>query len=441
MTTFASPSPSVWKVFTPTMPARLAFVERESVNEKLVNALRTPGKQLVVYGHTGSGKTTLVVNKLQQLYEDHITSRCVRDLTFEAVILDAFDQLNAFYEAESKESSKTQISGSLSALYSGIRVELGRSRSRENTATTQRFLPPQLTVQNLARLLGAARRCWVLEDFHKLLDSEKLKMAQALKVFMDMADEYPELKIITLGAVNTAREVISWEPEMNTRVAEVYVPLMEDRELCDIIRKGETLLNVRFPTALISGIVRYSSGLAAVCHQLCLNICVATEVESRLPASQQLSLEHLNEALQRYVDDSSDTLKAAFDRAFREKRHGKYSNGRLIVRALTRCEQEGAPFGKILAVIRDDIPEYPKSNLTRHLRDLQTEQRGALLSYDSTSGTYRFADPIYRVFAMTHAQKIEHQMVDAEILFDLGLLDTREVAEEVKRLVRFDLGK
>jgi len=42
-------------VFTPTKPARIAFVERDSVNDKLVNSLTTPGKQIVVYGHSGTG--------------------------------------------------------------------------------------------------------------------------------------------------------------------------------------------------------------------------------------------------------------------------------------------------------------------------------------------------------------------------------------------------
>lgn len=44
----------VHKVFTPTTTTRLAFVEREQLNTKLINALRTPGKQVVVYGHSGS---------------------------------------------------------------------------------------------------------------------------------------------------------------------------------------------------------------------------------------------------------------------------------------------------------------------------------------------------------------------------------------------------
>ena len=94
-------------VFTPAKPARIAFVERDSVNDKLVNSLTTPGKQIVVYGHSGTGKTTLLANKLTQLYERHITTRCMKGLKFEQLLLDAFDQLSPFYTQERQSVVKT----------------------------------------------------------------------------------------------------------------------------------------------------------------------------------------------------------------------------------------------------------------------------------------------------------------------------------------------
>ena len=84
-------------VFTPSTPAKLTFVERDSVNIQIVNALSTPGKQLVIYGHSGCGKTTLIINKLNQIYEDHITVRCISSLTYGEIILQAFDELNPYY--------------------------------------------------------------------------------------------------------------------------------------------------------------------------------------------------------------------------------------------------------------------------------------------------------------------------------------------------------
>ena len=95
----------------------------------------------------------------------------------------------------------------------------------------KRVIAPQLTAQTLARFLGEAGCCWVLEDFHKIAARHKKRLAQMLKLFLDMSYDYPHLKIIALGAVDTAREVIEYDNEMRTRVAEIHVPLMTEEEL------------------------------------------------------------------------------------------------------------------------------------------------------------------------------------------------------------------
>src|SRR5215470_16211491 len=174
----------VQDVFTPTKPARATFVEREAVNDKLVGALRTPGKQSVVYGHSGSGKTTLLVNKLHQLYERHITTRCVEGLLFDQLVLDGFDQLGRFYESERSTTRKTW-SPSIHAEYLGLKAQIDLRPPAGQQFKESRLLPPQLTPQTLARFLGQANCCWVLEDFHKMEPAEKRKLSQVMKVFMD----------------------------------------------------------------------------------------------------------------------------------------------------------------------------------------------------------------------------------------------------------------
>lgn len=147
------------EVFTPTTPARLTFVEREGINNKLVNALKTPGKQIIVYGHSGSGKTTLLENKLYQTYERHITTRCIKGLTFEQLMLDAFDQLNVFYEVESTKTNRASISSNIASEYYGIKAQIGSQVNSEKSHRKQRVVPPQLTPQTLARFLGEANLC------------------------------------------------------------------------------------------------------------------------------------------------------------------------------------------------------------------------------------------------------------------------------------------
>ena len=135
------------KVFTPTTPARLTFVERGTINNKVVDAIQTPGKQIVVYGHSGSGKSTLLVNKLHQLYEKHITARCMSAVTFEQICLDAFDQLQPFYSSEIAETDTRKISADIRADYVGIKSQIGAQSSSTSQRKKIRIAPPQLTPQ------------------------------------------------------------------------------------------------------------------------------------------------------------------------------------------------------------------------------------------------------------------------------------------------------
>ena len=90
------------EVFTPNVPATLSFVERSALNDRLIDALRTPRKQILVFGHSGSGKTTLLSNKVQQIYGDRkIVSRCTVTTSFEDLLLGAFAKENHDYQGNS----------------------------------------------------------------------------------------------------------------------------------------------------------------------------------------------------------------------------------------------------------------------------------------------------------------------------------------------------
>jgi excinuclease UvrABC ATPase subunit len=137
------------QVFTPTSPARLNFVERKEVNDRLVNALITPGKQIIVYGHSGSGKTTLIQNKLAQTYETDVITRCTGELTFEQLILDAFDRVGPYFVSGDKKASKTTTKSSISLDYIGLKTQLGSESEALHELTRSRVLPPQLTPATL----------------------------------------------------------------------------------------------------------------------------------------------------------------------------------------------------------------------------------------------------------------------------------------------------
>lgn len=412
-------------VFTPTKPARIAFVERQTVNDKLVNALQTPGKQIVVYGHSGTGKTTLLINKLNQLYEQHVTTRCMKGLKFEQLILDAFDQLDSYYTNEINHKKNEILSGEISAQYLAIKAKIGGSQSSEIEKKNTRILPPQLTPQALGKFLGNRKACWILEDFHKIDNSEKEHLSQLMKVFMDLSDEYADLKIIALGAVDTARQVVDYDPEMKNRVSEIHVNLMTEEEIEEIISRGERALNIRFNTAIKKSIAKHSNGLASVCHHLCLNMCICAGInETNEGEALLLNQENLENAVKMYVDEASDTIKQVFQKALCKKRKTKFNDAEVIIQALCSLKEAGAAWRDIHYKIKISHPSYPEANLKKTLKKLCSSECGEIIRYNEYTNLYSFSDPFYRAYALADTKSASTVLVKENIsgVFEKTLL-------------------
>ena len=290
----------------------------------------------------------------------------------------------------------------------------------------------KVTPQTLGRFLGAQQACWVLEDFHKIDDSEKAQLSQLMKVFMDLSDEYPDLKIIALGAVDTARQVVDYDHEMRNRVAEVHVSLMTEQEISSIIAKGEAALNISFNPEIKRLVTRHSNGLASVCHHLCLNMCNAAGVMQTVAGDPfHLTREHCESAIKTYVDEASDSIKSAFDKALKKRRKTQYSNAHLILDAVSALADGGAARADIHNRIRRTESKYPEANLKYLLPKLCTLEYGGILRYDSNSGLYSFSDPIYRAYALAHFQKQNaHPSTDAQSVFEQTLL--RLLTDKIK---------
>jgi ATPase subunit of ABC transporter with duplicated ATPase domains len=94
----------------------------------------------VVYGPTGNGKTTLLANKLEQLYPDHITTRCAAGTTFETLLQSAFDGLNVYFSSTASIKKSRSINAKLQTDYFWNQVgargdSLERSSSESDKAS------------------------------------------------------------------------------------------------------------------------------------------------------------------------------------------------------------------------------------------------------------------------------------------------------------------
>lgn len=391
------PEYSAFKVFTPGVPAQANFVPRDRPLALLESAFSSPGMQIIVYGESGSGKSTLLTKELANRYRKPIVTRCTSLSTFGDVLLQAFDALEHWIVSERSSGSQSTDTDEIAASITVIKAGTTSSVSDSASATSVRLVPPQLTPQRLGELIGQAGQCWLIEDFHKVPVSERAALAQTMKVFSDLGAVYPELRIVVVGATESARDVVGYDTEMRNRVAEVFVPPFSDEELRTLIAAGGSLMNVDF-SQIETEIVQSSIGSASVAHSLALHSLLVRGIKRTERSLVALNEDDLKAAAEQYVQASSATLRAKFEIALKRTKSTGYDNCRLILRALAALDVQGALHGDLLAQIRVTNPDYPSGNLTTYLRQLGSDERGALVR-KNLDGRFRFAEPLFHTYA------------------------------------------
>lgn len=381
-------------VFTPTTSANISYITRENVENKLRKALDIPGKQVVIYGHSGSGKTTVLNHIIKEKSLTTITSRCTKNSTVESIILDAFDELNPYYVESINGTRKESISGSISTEYFGIKSSISGNVENSVGEVRKRIIPPQLTIQRLCEFVGAADAIWVIEDFHKVLDEEKSKISQMMKLFMDKARDHEKSKIVVLGAADYGYEIVQHDTELNNRVAEVEVPLLTTSEITKIIQKGAEALNIGISISVSNQIADYANCLATIAHQLAYNLCFNNKISCTQKKHIDIKDSELEQAIRDFASEKQDTYKALYLR-ITQQRERTYKNVEIILAALSKFDKDVTQHD-LLVEIQKKYSTYPPGNLSAYLKRLATPEKEEVLRVNS--GRIGFSDPFFKSY-------------------------------------------
>lgn len=200
-------------VFKASGVPKYTFVKPVEYTRLLVS-LRSPGLGVVVEGPSGIGKTTAVLQALQELNLD-----------------------------------QTKVS-LLSARKAGD-VELIKA------------LPNMMA-------FGVA----IIDDFHKLDDATRAQIADLMKLLAD--ESATDRKIIILGISKAGESLVSFASDLNNRIEVIPFEANPQGSLLKVISLGEVALNIRINTA--DEIATAAAGSFYVTQMLCREICLAADV-------------------------------------------------------------------------------------------------------------------------------------------------------------------
>ncbi len=378
-------------VFTPNTTATVTYIERSKIEEEFQKNIDITGRQIIIYGHSGSGKTTLTRRMLKMSGVNFIITHCETATTFNDLLLSAFDKLDRFYISQKESNSTYSISASMKAEYQSLTAEISKQNSTSYTEVSVRVVPPQLTPQKLAQFLGEVNAVWIIEDFHKISIGEKTRLADILKIFIDAANDYPKVKIICIGAVGSARELVTFDSNLYPRISEVHVPLLDEREIREIINIGCRCLHIEMSDSLIDKIVFYSNQLASLTHQMCYEICFKNDVKNTKPLKKHITDDQFKSAIQGYIDNNSDTLKGIYESITKNKLVW------YILKTIVTVEKESVTFEEIKSRINTRKHNFPDTDIISELKNLSEETVG-ILRFDSNSEKYSVATPFWGAF-------------------------------------------
>jgi len=387
-------------VFTPTSAAHINYIARPSIESILNRDLRTPGLQIIMYGHSGSGKTSLARNLSKDKKQKIVFTQCTTNSTFDSLILNAFDQLNPYYVSEKSKTFSKSVSSSSETEYRNIKSSIEGSLSSERSETQVRFLPVQLTPQKLATLMSIKDVIWVVEDFHKLPNNEKQYMADTLKIFADSSAYSKVSKIICIGVCDSADELLRYDANLSNRVSQINVPLLSEAEIKEIINKGCNLLNVSMDGQLVNQIVSFSNQLGAVAHQMCCDICNSNNILETQLRKVNIDDSKFNDAIQSYVQRNSDTLRRVYESA------SKNSVGWYILKTFSIEGNDKISFDEIKYKIKAKQRGFTNTEIKNKLDELSSEAYD-VIRFDINSEKYYLSSPFWGAFL-----KMQFQLED-----------------------------
>jgi len=282
-------------VFTPSVPAVRNFVNRPDLLRAIDGAFRTPGKQIVLYGETGGGKTSAAIHTLfVRLDRPYVRVQCQPAYSTTDLIKAIFDEMWRVLRVPVSDAG------------------IGYIPQRARAAPPQ--LPQSPTPKALVEACGNLGVTVVVDDYEKTRDrSVKREVANLAKEFSDRGAELPG-RLLIVGIHESPGLMIRLDESLNRRLVQIPVPLFSDAEIRLIFVDGFAKLDIKRAPRIVEELVVLSGGYGGYAHDLGLRL--AWEALGR--PSRSISPIDVGTIVERLLADNEASFGDLYDHRIRQ---------------------------------------------------------------------------------------------------------------------------
>lgn len=392
-------------VFTPKTIATREMFERRNepdldgnpgLQDNLRDAMREQGGQVILFGDTGVGKSSLLRYAAEDERLEFITVECFSSKTYEDLIEDAIRKLVEVREikrttattvgAEAEGELKVKFLVSLKGKLLGSHEHGREFEVVENTP-----------LDALLAAMRATRTSLVVLDNFQNITSEETRhlVAQTMEFLSDRAAETNDVKMVVIGIAEDAPALIGGSGSFRRRVTEIGVPRMPDDEIRAVLTRGFRLLDVTVPTEVINRLVFYSDGFPYFAHLMGLHMVRW----ARRANAPDVRMEDVARALQRVVNSVDQSYSERVQKAF--EAGGETQPRKSILRLLAKSDRREWKSADVIAAWE---LEYGARDAYQFLHvalgALIDEKHGSVLRRKGTRNryVYQFQDPYLRPY-------------------------------------------
>ncbi len=390
-------------------------ITRKEIEECFKRAILQK-KQLVVYGSSKQGKTTLLNTHIK--HDRKITIRCSASTDLSDIYKMILQKINVTIQSssssESSDMHQTKFNFKVKLL-TNVESEVEIISKKDKRDTLSELQLDISSAQGVAELLKEhfPDKVVVFENFHYLDERVQQLFAFDLRTFQDI-----DVRVVILGIWREKNRLVQNNGDLQDRIFELSVEPWEEVELQQIISLGEKSLNIDMRDIKDQLIVESFCNVGML-QELCKECCYdANVLETVIGEPKKITIENL----QRVINKIANTYSGKFYRSletFAYSRSRKSQDGGkglgipyfFIYVILSKFTVEQIQQGVSIDEIKNEIKKiHPEQNnmqfdrsLTVFLNRIQFYQQNhniipSIFDFDCNSKRLNITDPNFFFF-------------------------------------------